>query len=457
MPELTVGEVARAVAGSRVIGDDATATGLVADSRAVRRGSAFVAIRGGHAFVADAFRAGATFVVVQEPSSLPDGASAVIVPDVVDALARVAKAVRERMDVRVIGITGSTGKTLTKDFIAAALRTRLHVHAAPNSYNAEIGVPLTVLGCPDHSDVLVCELAARRSGEIADLADIVSPHIGVITGIGTAHLELFGSREVIARTKSALLTALPPDGLAVVPSGDDFLSTMSSATSARMACVGAGARVRYAAERITPDGRTHGHVWLDDDDVEVTLPVPGRALMRNAALAIRVAVECGIDGHLAASALSDAALSSWRMEITRVGTLTVVNDAWNANPTSMAATLRAVRELAGDRDVWAVLGRMAELGSTSGAEHRRVGRLTQTLGYAGLIAVGEGTDEMVAAAGDLAVGVGSVAEAAGAVRQRVAPGSVVVVKASRAVGLEGLVAQLVQADGTHAPTEPKRV
>jgi UDP-N-acetylmuramoyl-tripeptide--D-alanyl-D-alanine ligase len=210
-----------------------------------------------------------------------------------------------------------------------------------------------------------------------------------------------------------------------------------------MVTVGPGGHVRYRADHIASDGRTFGRAWIDGAEIEVVLPVPGRALMRNAALAFAVARELEVDARDAARGIAEAALSNWRMQIVDVGGRTVVNDAWNANPTSTAATLRAVRELAGDRATWAVLGQMAELGAAAPSEHRRIGRLAAALGYAGVVVVtGEHAELIAAGAGTIARTVGSVAEAADAVRRVIPRGAVVAVKASRAVGLERLVEQL---------------
>ena len=445
MPTLTTTDVVRFVGDATSIGNQATAASVVADSRAVSANTAFVAIRGGHGFVGDAFAAGAPFAIVEDRSCVPDGTNAVVVGDTVDALMRIAAGVRARMlDVDVIGITGSTGKTLTKDFIAAVMSQRSRVHATPNSFNAEIGVPLTLLGASDDVEVLVVEVAARRQGEIAELCEIVRPRVGVITGIGAAHIEIFGSRDAIAATKSELLTSLPADGVAIVPSTDDFLDTLASSTDARLSTVGPGGHVRYRADRVDEQGRTHGRVWLAGNAADVVLPVPGRALMRNAALAMAVGQAFGVDPALAAAGIADAPLSAWRMQLEQVGGWTVVNDAWNSNPTSAASALHTVAELAAGRPMWAVLGRMAELGDLTEDAHRRLGRLAAALGYAGVIVVGEAAAGIADGAGPIAQRVDSLAEAAGAVGECVPDGAVIVVKASRVAGLEKLVDELAK-------------
>lgn len=441
MPKLTAANVAR-VTGGRAMGPDATSTCLVADSREVTPGVAFAAIAGGHVFIDAAFAAGAPFVVTERRDTDDTGRTLVIVDDIERALAAVAADVREDLDTPVVGITGSTGKTLTKDFVAAALGSALRVHATPRSYNAEIGVPLTLLRTPEGTQAVVIEMGARHAGEIAELCAIARPTTGIITGIGVSHVDEFGSRDAIARAKSELLTALPADGTAFVPSDDEYLDVLVSSTSARVMTVGPGGSVRYRAERIDTGGRTYGTVTLGSRRVPVTIPVPGRALLRNAALAMAVAWFFDIDPPAAAAAIADTQMSSWRMQVVSIGGRTVVNDAWNANPTSVAAALRSTRELAASRPVWAVLGRMAELGPITETEHLRAGALAAALGYDGVIAVGAEASAIGDGAGSIAMRVGSLAEAVDAIHRVVPSDAVVVVKASRVAGLERLVDEI---------------
>ena len=443
MPRLTVAHVAD-VCGGSVAGDAAAvAHGVVADSREVTGGLAFAAVRGGAAYVGDAFAAGAPIVIASSPHEAPAGAAVVVVDDVVAALGCLAADVRSRLRARVVGITGSTGKTLTKDFLAAALGAmersdsdRLAVHATPRSFNAELGVPLVVLTCPDDADVLVVELGARHPGEVADLARMVRPDVGVITGIGISHLSEFGSRHAIARTKCELLGALPAGGDALVPSDDDYLALMSDTSAARMTTVGPGGHISYRATMVDADGRTHGSIGSGDEVVDVTLPVAGRGLMRNAALAVAAAGRLGVAIHESGARISRTRTSLWRMQIVEMSGLVVVNDAWNANPTSTTSALRTVAELARGRERWAVLGTMAELGPLGPDAHRRVGRLARALGFTGVVTVGDEATGIAAGAGPVAVVAGDADEAADIVARRASPGAWVLVKASRVVGLE---------------------
>jgi UDP-N-acetylmuramoyl-tripeptide--D-alanyl-D-alanine ligase len=449
VPTLNSSQLATAIGASHV-GPSAEACALVADSRDVKAGIAFAAIGGGHAFVTEAIDAGAPFVLVQQGEPVPDGATSIVVDDTVEALMKIATVVRERLALSVVGITGSVGKTLTKDFAAAALGTSLRVHATPKNYNAEIGVPLTVLGCPDGTEVLVAELGARQRGEIAELCDIVRPRVGVVTGIGEAHLEAFGTREAIAETKAELLTSLPDDGLAVVPSEDEFRDLLTGSTSARVVTVGERGDVAWRSERIDANGRTHGIVTIDGADIDVTIPIPGRPLLHNAAIAVAVALEWGIDPNEAARAISDVRPTSWRMEVERIGPWTVINDAYNANPTSVAAALHSVRELARGAPMWAVLGEMAELGPSAVQAHEEAGRLARSLGFEGVVVVGEHAAGIAVGAGDIARRVETMRDAADLVRDLVSSGAFVLVKGSRVAGLERMPALLGKLIGAGA-------
>jgi UDP-N-acetylmuramoyl-tripeptide--D-alanyl-D-alanine ligase len=434
VPKLTAADIARTT-GGRLHGDPgATVGGVVADSREVTPDLAFAAVRGGAAFVNDALAAGAPIAIVASAAEAEEAGTIVVVDDVVGALGALAAAVRRQLDVRVVGITGSTGKTLTKDFVAAALGPS--THATPRSFNAEIGVPLVVLTCPDDARVLVVELGARHTGEIAELCRVVAPDIGVVTGIGVSHLGEFGSREAIARTKSELLTHLPGDGVAIVPSDDEYLWLMAAATPARLVTVGPGGHAGYGATSVDGSGRTTGWVRAGGERVDVTLPVPGRALMRNAALAVATAAELGVSPREAADRIAAAPTSAWRMQVVSAGRYTVVNDAWNANPTSSASALRTVREMAGTQDAWAVLGAMAELGPVGRDAHLRVGRLARAIGFTGVVVVGDSARAIADGAGPISVSAENLDEAADIVATRAAAGSWVLVKASRVARLE---------------------
>jgi UDP-N-acetylmuramoyl-tripeptide--D-alanyl-D-alanine ligase len=309
------------------------------------------------------------------------------------------------------------------------------VHSTPGSYNNEIGVPLVLLGCAHDHDVVVCEMGARRPGDVTQLVRLARPIVGVVTGIGVTHLGVFGDRRTIARSKAELV-ALPADGHAILPAGDDFLHMLASATPAEVTTVGPGGRVRIGGVALDAHGRPSATVSVGGREVGIRLDLPGRPLLRNAAFALAVAHVLGVDLDAAAAAISTAPTSAWRMEVHRAGTRTIVNDAYNANPTSVEAALRTVREMAGGREAWAVLGEMAELGEASDAEHVRIGRLAHALGFTGVVAVGSGAARILDGASGIGQAAPEAADAALFVDATAAPDAVVLVKGSRVAGLE---------------------
>jgi UDP-N-acetylmuramoyl-tripeptide--D-alanyl-D-alanine ligase len=263
--------------------------------------------------------------------------------------------------------------------------------------------------------------------------------------VGVSHLELFGTREAVARAKVELLEALPADGFGVMPTCDDFLALASDAAAARLLTVGGGGMVRYGATRVDPEGSTHGWIELREGIFDVVLPVGGRPLMRNAALALAASYELGVDPRSATEAISRVRPSQWRMQVMNAGGRRVVNDAYNSNPTSLQSALRTVAEMARTSgcEAWAVLGAMTELGGLSLDSHRRAGRLAAALGFNGLVVLGEGAEGICHSSGGIAHSVGSLEEAAEAVDRLAAPDALVLIKASRAVGLEPLAELLV--------------
>lgn len=432
----TLAEVAGIVGGVAV--GEAEVRSVATDSREVAPGTLFVALRGdrhdGHEFLTVAFDHGAAAAMV-EPGRLPDGVAGVEVADPLAALAALAAARRARLTAPVVAVTGSTGKTTTKDFIAAALGPGCH--AAPRSFNNEVGVPLTVLGCPDDATALVVEVGSRGVGHIAALAPVVRPDVAVITNIGPAHLEMFGDLATVRKAKWELVLTLGPNGVAVLPAADRELCDLRD-----------GARITFgeegdadvAAREVVLDagGRTSFDLEHAGHRVRVVLPVPGRHQPVNAAAAVAAALALGRDFEEAVVGLAGVRLSPWRMAIDqrriRGGVVTVVNDAYNANPASMESALVTVADMPGRR--FAVLGMMHELGERSAELHRAVGMRATELAFR-VVVVGEDPG-IATGAGDGTVSVPDVAAAASALAAALRPGDVVLVKASRATGLESL-------------------
>jgi len=453
---LSVAEVAAVVDGrlDAVADEDAMVTGVTTDSRDLEAGALFVALEGervdGHDYAVAAVRAGAAAVLAARPVGVP----AVVVDDVVVALGRLARAVLDRLPgLTVVAVTGSSGKTSTKDLLAAVLAPMGPTVAPLGSFNNDIGHPLTVLRVTEATRYLVLECSARGVGHIARLCRIAPPRIGLELNVGVAHIGEFGSQEVIARSKAELVAALPADGVAVLNADDPLVLAMADATPARVLTFGrAGtADVRAVDVELDERGRPGFTLRAPAGQRRVQLALYGEHHVSNALAAAAVALELGAGLGPVAQALAAATPASrWRMEVsTRSDGVTVINDAYNANPDSMGAALRALAAIAAGRRSWAVLGAMGELGATADDEHEAIGRLAVGLGVERLVVVGAGATRLHAGAraaglpADQAVLVLDVDAAVGLLREGLSPEDVVLVKASRAAGLERVAAGLL--------------
>ncbi|NNF63692.1 MAG: UDP-N-acetylmuramoyl-tripeptide--D-alanyl-D-alanine ligase [Acidimicrobiia bacterium] len=428
-----------AITGGTLIGPNATVSSVGTDSRDVAEGSLFVALKGeahdGHRFVESALAAGAAGVLVERGQTVEPR---VEVEDTLAALLALGSERRNELSIPVIAITGSSGKTSTKDFAVAALP---NAHGSPRSFNNEIGVPLTVLGTPSDAAHLVMEVGSRGRGHIASLMGAVRPDVAIITNLGVVHMETFGTPAGLAAAKWEIVDALEESGVAVLPVDEPRLLPPTRVFAGRTITFG-GTGADVAVEGLQLDSRGCPTFRLStpigSGDVQLGVIGAHHALNAAAAVAAGVAVNAPLDVMMAG--LTEAQLSPWRME-RHDGRFTVINDAYNANPDSMAAALRLVADLPG-RSV-AILGKMAELGHLESSEHQRLGRLASALGFAELIIVGEDPG-LALGAGAIATSVDSHDEAAEAARSMVRDGDVVLVKASRSVGLETLASNLAE-------------
>jgi len=438
------------LAGGRLFGDGgATVTGVAIDTRRLQRGDLFVALRGehadGHAFLDVAARSGAGALLVRDGAVVPDGIASVAVDDPLDALGRLAAETRGRLDARVVAITGSSGKTMTKDLTASVAGRRFRVVASEASFNNEIGVPLTILAADRTTEVLVVEVGSRGVGHIAALMPVLRPDISVVLNVGVAHIGMFGSTEAIAQAKGELVEGLDPPGVAVLNADDPEVNAMASRTRARVLRFGTATEADVRATRVAlgEDARASFVLTTPDGSADVRLPVPGEHLVSDALAAAAAGVALAVDVAGIAEGLSAASVSAWRMQtIDAPGGWLVLNDAYNANPGSVLAALKTLVAMARGRRTWAVLGPMAELGEHAAAEHDRIGRLAVRLGVGRLVAVGEDTRALFEAARlegmtpEEATMAGDADEAIRVVRAALEPGDVVLVKASRASGFE---------------------
>ena len=431
-------------------------TSATIDSRAVREGALFVALPGeradGHAYAAAAVAAGAGGVLAARPVGVP----AVVVADPAEALANLACWTAARLPARTVGITGSTGKTSTKD-LAAQVVERAGTTVAPvGSFNNELGLPLTVLTADESTEFLVLEMSARGTGHIAWLCGVAPPEAGVVLNVGVAHLGEFGSREAIAQAKGELVEALPASGVAILNADDDLVMAMRARTSARVVTFGGGGD--YRAEEVTLDGLSRASFRLvtPGGAAHVRLRLVGEHHVSNALASAAIGAWAGLDVGTVAAALSDAVpRSRWRMEVTeRDDGVVVINDAYNANPDSMRAALKALVAAGRGRRTWAVLGEMAELGDAAWEEHDALGRLCVRMNVARLVAVGPNAKAIHAGAtleGSWGEEAAYVEDAGAAIRllhAELEPGDVVLVKASRAAALERVALALVEEAGS---------
>ena len=428
-----VTELCEVLGGALVGPAVAEVEGLATDSRLVAPRQLFAALRAerdGHDFVAGAVEAGAAAALVERPV---EGVASIVVPDVRAALVTLAGHARDRLTGRVVGITGSVGKTTTKDLLASVLSQRFVTAASEKSFNNELGVPLTLCNAPDDVEAVVVEMGARGAGHIAFLCGMARPDIGVVTTVQAVHTELMGGVEQIAVAKGELVESLPASGLAVLNAAVPLVAAMASRTSARVVTFGQGGDV--VAEGVTVDEQLRAAFDLRSPwgSTPVHLGVRGVHNVDNALAAAAVGLFCGVALDEVAAGLASGEQSPWRMDLGTTATgARVLNDAYNAAPASMTAALQSLAALPADRRT-AVLGVMAELGDLAPEEHRRIAELAA------------GLDIRVIAVDTDLYGVEPVNGVQGALEQlgSLDEGDAVLVKASRVAGLERVAAALV--------------
>jgi UDP-N-acetylmuramoyl-tripeptide--D-alanyl-D-alanine ligase len=441
-----LGDIARAVSGTLAATSSASivVSGVSTDSREVTAGELFVPIvaeRDGHDFIDSAIDRGAAgfLTAADHPQVRHD--RAVVVPDTTRALQELGRHGRSRLPNRVAAVTGSVGKTSTKDLLGAILRVRANAVVSAKSFNNELGVPLTILNGPDDAWAGVLEMGARGPGHISFLCDIARPTVGVITNIGSAHLELFGSREVIADSKSELVASLPADGVAVLNLDSDLYARMASHANAPI--------VSFSAEGSNKADVFASNVHIDDDlrasfsltmhgrHLQVSLAARGRHQVANALAAAAAAHALGSTVDEIIEGLSTSDLSPMRMELVTLPAGTrLLNDTYNANPVSMRAAIDALMGLQAQRRI-AILGTMAELGPDRAELHREIAQYAASVGVDVVLSVNEST-----------YGVETLSSIEDAVQTctslALGPDDAVLVKGSRVAELERLVQRLLE-------------
>jgi len=414
------------------------------DSREVQPGGVFFALRGqemdGTAFIGDAVTRGAAAVVVERKTEIPTGVVEIVVPNTWDALYALASHALRRVQPLVVAVTGSNGKTSTKEMVAAILSRHFNVLATQGNLNTETGVPLTILNLEPHHSALVLEMGMQRPGDIGRLAALARPVIGIITNVGIVHIEFFNSHEELARAKGELVAALPQEGLAVLNADNEFFPLLVQMTAARVATFG----VEHG------DYRVEGFEALGDGGsrftvrgVEVRLTMEGRHQAVNAAAALAACEFAGVPLEAGAAALAEVVVDHRLQELTAPAGFTVIDDAYNASPESMLAAFEALAEGPRRGRLLAVLGEMRELGSLSDESHRRIGQRAAEVFDAVCVVDGERAKVMAQAAG--AELVPNREGAAEWVRRNAGEGDRVLIKGSHGVRLDELVKELTAA------------
>jgi UDP-N-acetylmuramoyl-tripeptide--D-alanyl-D-alanine ligase len=427
-------------------GTDCEISSIVTDSRSVVNGSLFVALKGekfdGHDFVDEALRNGAVASLTFKPVA----GSHIRVTDTLNALGEIAKAYRRTLSAKVIAITGSSGKTTTKDLMACALRPFGTVVKSEKSLNNEIGVPLTIFQADASTDFLILEMGMRGIGQINYLTQIATPNVAVLLNAGSAHLSELGSRENILKAKSEIFNHSTQPSVAVTSADDERLVALTQHLSSQVVLFGQSeiADIRIRNLQIDQQGFPNAEILIGPTSFNLRLEMLGEHQILNSAAVIGVIHACVLDIGTATSALASCQeTSEWRMEIVELANdITIINDAYNANPESVKAGLKALKDFAKTKRTWAVLGEMRELGASALEEHDAIGRLCVRLDISKTLAVGEAAKSIQLGAslegswGQEALYVEDVDGAITQLIQEVQPGDVIYIKASRAVGLE---------------------
>ncbi|MDO5469931.1 MAG: UDP-N-acetylmuramoyl-tripeptide--D-alanyl-D-alanine ligase [Akkermansia sp.] len=454
MQSIAISDLISATAGKAVAtGTRAITAGLTTDSRAVVPGSIFLALSGerfdGNTFAAAASETAAAVVVSRPIGNYHPDCTVILVPDTLAALQELALWWRAQLEpLHVVGLTGSSGKTSTKDMCLSVLSQRFNAIATKGNLNNHIGTPLSILSAEKGTEAAIWEMGMNHAGELAPLCRMTQPHIGIITTIGSAHLEFLGSREAIAQEKCTVARALPAEGYMIYPATDDFAATIAASTQATPLPVGGcNSPVRAINVRSTASGSSYDLHIEGTGEVRVNLPVPGAHMVSNSLLAAAAGWKLGCTLQQIAAGLSAAALTKGRLGCKEVDGFTVVDDTYNANPESMKAALHTVASLRGPKRCFAVLGKMGELGEGGIAAHAEVGMCAAGLGYAAVVVVGAECAETLAlceAAAETipAMLVSTPDEAAAALRRMIEPGDAILFKGSRSAGMEHTMYEL---------------
>jgi UDP-N-acetylmuramoyl-tripeptide--D-alanyl-D-alanine ligase len=429
------------------------------DSRTLKRGELFVALRGetfdGHKFVETAARAGAAGAIVDLTwtGKVPGEFAVIRSENSLAAYQNLAANYRKSLSLKVLAITGSNGKTSTKDFAASALAQRFRVTKTQGNFNNHVGLPRTMLEATSEDEVAVWEIGMNHPGEVAPLAKIASPDVAIITNIGVAHIEFMGSREAIAAEKGALAEAVGAQGTVILNADDPFSEGIAERARARVILAGTQGGTVRAIEILQSADGSEFTILEGAHRCRAQLPVPGLHMVQNALLAVAAGRTFGLSLEECAAGLATAPLTKARLQIKEINGVQFLDDSYNANPDSMKAALRTLVELDVDGKRIAVLGEMHELGKESDSSHEEVGETAAALGIDQLIAIGEVASTIARAARNAGLeksaAVASTNEAAELLVEIAAEGDLVLVKGSRAARTERVIDEFAK----HVPAE----
>ena len=419
------------------------------DSRTLKPGELFVALRGenfeGHNFVESAAKAGAAGAMVDSNwnGQVPENFALIRTKDTLQAYQQLAANYRESLTLKVVAITGSNGKTSTKDFTASVLGRRFRVAKTEGNFNNHVGLPRTILEATSRDEVGVWEIGMNHPGEIAALSKIAGPDAAIITNIGVAHIEFMGSREAIADEKGALVEAVGAEGTVILNADDPFSARIAMRARAKIVLAGTTDGTIRAAEVSQSEDGTEFTILEGAHRCRAQLPVPGLHMVQNALLAVAAGRVFGVSLEACAEGLAAAPLAKARLQIKKIGGVEFIDDSYNANPDSMKAALRTLAELPAEGKRIAVFGEMRELGAESKRGHREVGETAATLKIDQVIAIGHLAAEIAHAAKDAGLAktaiVGSTSKAADLLGEIAAPGDLVLIKGSRLARTEQVI------------------
>ena len=450
MNPLSLSQIAKLAGVSLSSGDGSVVPHKVStDSRTLKPGELFVALRGenfdGHDFVESAAKSGAAGAMVNSnwKGQVPENFALIRTKDTLQAYHQLAANYRKSLTLKVVAITGSNGKTSTKDFTASVLGRRFRVTKTEGNFNNHVGLPRTILEATSRDEVAVWEIGMNHPGEVAALSKIAAPDAAIITNIGVAHIEFMGSREAIADEKGALVEAVGATGTVILNADDPFSARIAARARAKIVFAGTTDGTIRAAEICQSEDGTEFTILEGAHRCRAQLPVPGLHMVQNALLAVAAGRVFGVSLETCAEGLAAAPLAKARLQIKKIGGVEFIDDSYNANPDSMKAALRTLAELPAEGQRIAVLGEMRELGAESERGHREVGETAATLKIDQLIAIGNLASGIAHAAKDAGLEktaiVGSTSEAADLLGEIAAPGDLVLIKGSRLARTEQVI------------------